>query len=183
MTKEEKIEFQKLYQKAHEPLQRFCAAKSYGVMEAKDLAGETILTALENFNKLKNKKAFLGFLFGIANNIVRNNLRKQKFSGTISESKLSSKTSSETASDTKLDIKYLYDALSKLPKSQCDALILFEINGYSIKEICEIQNAKESAVKQRLKRGREKLAFLLNEPVLAKEPVGKKSKILMLMFF
>jgi len=183
MTKEEKIEFQKLYQKAHEPLQRFCAAKSYGIMDAKDLAGETILTALENFSKLKSKKAFLGFLFGIANNIVRNNLRKQKFSGTISEKELFSKTSNETASDTKLDIRYLYDALSKLPENQRDALILFEISGYSIKEICKIQDCKESAMKQRLKRGREKLAFLLNETELINEPVSKKSSVLMLMFF
>ena len=183
MTKNEKIEFQKLYQKAHEPLQRFCAAKSYGIMEAKDLAQETILTALENFSKLKNKKAFLGFLFGIANNIVRNNLRKQKFSGKISEAKLFSKTSNEPASDTKLDIRILYDALSKLPENQRDALILFEISGYSIKEICEIQDSKESAVKQRLKRGREKLAFLLNESELTNESISKKSRVLMLMFF
>ncbi len=183
MTKEEKKEFQELYQKVHNPLQRFCAAKSYGVMDAKDLAGETILVALEKFSELKNKKAFLGFLFGIANNVLRNNLRKQKFSGTISETKLLSKTSNEIASDTKLDIKYLYDALRKLPKKQHDALILFEISGYSIKEICEIQNSKESAVKQRLKRGREKLAFLLNDTVLANEPISKKSNVLMLMFF
>ena len=183
MNKKEKIEFQELYQKAHEPLQRFCAAKSYGIMDAKDLAGETILTALENFSKLKNKKAFLGFLFGIANNIVRNKLRKKKFSGTISDNELLSKSSSETASDTKIDIKYLYDALSKLPENQRDALILFEISGYSIKEICKIQDCKESALKQRLKRGREKLAFLLNESEIAKEPLSKKSNVLMLMFF
>ena len=183
MTKVEKEEFQKLYHKAHEPLQRFCIAKSYGIMDAKDLAGETILVALESFSKIKNKKAFLGFLFGIANNVLRNNLRKQKFSGTISETELLSKTSNEIASDTKLDIKYLYDALRKLPDKQHDALILFEISGYSIKEICEIQNSKESAVKQRLKRGREKLAFLLNKKVIANESISIKANALILMFF
>ncbi|PIZ05301.1 MAG: RNA polymerase subunit sigma-24, partial [Flavobacteriales bacterium CG_4_10_14_0_8_um_filter_32_5] len=40
-------------------------------------------------------------------------------------------------------------------------IVLFEITGFSIKEIMEIQNSSESAVKQRLKRGREKLVELL----------------------
>jgi RNA polymerase sigma-70 factor (ECF subfamily) len=46
-------------------------------------------------------------------------------------------------------------------EEQREAIILFEIAGFSIKEIVVIQNASESAVKQRLKRGREKLVEIL----------------------
>ena len=51
--------------------------------------------------------------------------------------------------------------MSLLPEEQKEAVILFEISGFSIKEICEIQQAGESAVKQRLKRGRQKLTEIL----------------------
>ena len=40
-------------------------------------------------------------------------------------------------------------------------LILFEISGFSIKEVAGLQAASISAVKQRLKRGREKLTEIL----------------------
>jgi DNA-directed RNA polymerase specialized sigma24 family protein len=55
----------------------------------------------------------------------------------------------------------LYEALAQLPHEQRESIILFEISGFSIQEITVIQNASESAVKQRLKRGREKLMEIL----------------------
>jgi RNA polymerase sigma factor (sigma-70 family) len=55
----------------------------------------------------------------------------------------------------------LHKALALLPEAQKECIILFEISGFSIKEIMEIQRASESAVKQRLKRGREKLIEIL----------------------
>jgi RNA polymerase sigma-70 factor (ECF subfamily) len=55
----------------------------------------------------------------------------------------------------------LYKALALLPDEQRECLVLFEITGFSIKEIMEIQNSSESAIKQRLKRGRAKLLEIL----------------------
>jgi DNA-directed RNA polymerase specialized sigma24 family protein len=43
--------------------------------------------------------------------------------------------------------------------SEC--IILYEVSGFSIKEIMCIQNLSESAVKQRLSRGRKQLLALL----------------------
>ena len=66
-----------------------------------------------------------------------------------------------------LEIEDLYKALGKLPEIQREALILFEISGFSIKEIAVIQEANEDAVKKRLTRGRQELAKLLTEqPVI-----------------
>ena len=59
------------------------------------------------------------------------------------------------------DVHFLFAALAQLPEAQREAIILFEISGFSIKEIMEIQRAGESAVKQRLKRGRERLEEIL----------------------
>jgi RNA polymerase sigma-70 factor (ECF subfamily) len=43
-----------------------------------------------------------------------------------------------------------------------ECIILFEISGFSIKEIMDILNLGESAVKQRLSRGRKQLIDLMN---------------------
>ena len=60
------------------------------------------------------------------------------------------------------EVYFLYQALDRLTENQQEAIILFEISGFSIREIVEIQGASESAIKQRLKRGREKLFDMLN---------------------
>jgi len=51
-----------LYEPVHESFARFCHAKAYGLMEAEDLISETVLIALEKFDKIKNDEAFLSFL-------------------------------------------------------------------------------------------------------------------------
>jgi RNA polymerase sigma-70 factor (ECF subfamily) len=48
-------------------------------------------------------------------------------------------------------------ALAGLPAPQREAVVLFEIDGYSIEEIAGMQHVSVSAVKSRLARGRERL--------------------------
>lgn len=163
MNAQSKQEFIELYKEAHEPLARFCMVKSYGVMDSKDLLSETVLAAMEGFDKLRNKKAFLSYLFTIASNKVNAALRRRKFSGPYEEEKAFAQVDTNGASDASFDISILYEALNELPEPQKEAVILFEISGFSIKEIMEIQNSGESAVKQRIRRGREKLALLFSE--------------------
>ncbi len=174
--------FMLLYDDVHEAFSRYCSAKSYGIIEAKELASETIMRAYSSFEKLRNKEAFLGFLFGIASNIIKNALRKKKLFSEYDETKLASVTQNGIAPGTRADIKVLYKALNCLPIKQKDALVLFEISGFSIKEIMQIQNSSESAIKQRLKRGREKLASILKSDELKEEPINTRSKILVSVF-
>jgi len=48
-------------------------------------------------------------------------------------------------------------ALATLPAVQREAVVLFDVEGYSIREIGALQRVSESAVKSRLVRGRERL--------------------------
>jgi RNA polymerase sigma-70 factor (ECF subfamily) len=48
-------------------------------------------------------------------------------------------------------------ALATLEPAQREAIVLFELHGYSIDEIAEIQRASVPAVKSRLTRGRDRL--------------------------
>ncbi len=180
--KEKQKEFLTLYESVHDSFARYCHAKAYGIMEPEDLISESVLKALESFDKLRNKKAFLSFMFTIAKNIVNNKYRRAKFSGSYKEEHAHSIPDEGIDADTRLDVQILYQALDELPEKQKEALILFEISGFAIKEIAEIQKSGESAVKQRLKRGRAKLAEILKSDQLEKEPVGTRSTVLMSIF-
>lgn len=152
-------EFLDLYRPIHERFERFCKARVYGQFDFRDLMHETLLVAYQKRNELKSKEAFLAFLFGVATRILANQNRK------IKETIFSASTLAyhqAQYSDNEVDIHFLYQALGQLNVEQKEAIILFEISGFSVKEVAEIQAVSESAVKQRLKRGRDRLIEIMN---------------------
>lgn len=160
MNKKKQEEFIALYEPVHEQFERFCRARVYGDMEHGDLINETLLASFDKFETIRNKQAFLSFLFSVAIRILAKNHRKKRTSE-LHESQWESIMDQSIPPDISADVHYLYSALGMLSEDQREAIILFEITGFSIKEISAIQEASESAVKLRLKRGREKLRELL----------------------
>lgn len=152
-----------LYNPVHARFERFCRARVYGGMDYKDLMHDTILVAYEKIDTLKNDGAFLHFLFGIAIRILANANRKQK-AGYFKENKVVLLIEDESnRADKNDDLNALYEGLSKLSDDQREAIILFEISGFAIAEIAELQGASVAAVKQRLVRGRNELLKVLQE--------------------
>ncbi len=155
--------FLALYEPVHSQFARFCQARAYNTCDAKDLISETVLRAYENFDKIDDSNAFLYFLIGTATNILRNQWRRQKFRGLFSWQAVSQKYTDQQNPELSVDVKLLYEALQKLPNVQREAIILFEISGFTLKQVQEIQKTSLSAVKSRIARGREKLARLLSD--------------------
>ena len=138
--------FMSLYKPNHEAFVRFCTEKAYQVMPSEDLVNETISRVYEKLDELKSDEAFLSYLFSVASNIIKNEIRRKKiifYQDEFINCKLASDAANQ---ELKLDIEILYQALSLLPSDQKESLILFEISGYSIKEIAILHNCKESAV-------------------------------------
>lgn len=160
MTDKKQEAFIALYEPVHEQFERFCRARVYGDMEHGDLINETLLACFDKFDTIRNKQAFLSFLFSIAIRILAKNHRKNR-TAEIHESQWESIADQSIPPDISTDVHYLYSALAVLSDDQRESIILFEISGFSIKEIAAMQKASESAVKQRLKRGREKLKEVL----------------------
>ena len=73
------------------------------------------------------------------------------------------------STDTSTDVYFLHQALAQLSDEQRESIILFEISGFSIKEISKIQETSESSVKQRLRRGRIRLKEILTFVALPNE--------------
>ncbi len=163
MKSSDKKQFLAQYEEIHESLMRFCIVKSRGIMDPKDLANDVLLVGLENYHKLEDKGALLSYLFTTANRICLNKIRRRKFDGRYEEGEVEKMEDPIHNVDSRMDISLLYAALDELPELQKEAVILFEISDLPIKEIMVIQNAGASAVKQRIKRGREKLAELMRE--------------------
>ncbi len=153
----------KAYEPIHENFVRFCKARAHGVMAFDDLVNESVLKAYQNWMKIDKKDSLLYFLFSTARNIVRNTVRKKK-EVTLDEQGHSN-YSAESTVEKDLQIAYLYRQMDKLSDVKKEALILFEINGFSIKEVAEIQGATEGAVKVMLSRARKELkALMMDEP-------------------
>jgi RNA polymerase sigma-70 factor (ECF subfamily) len=62
-----------------------------------------------------------------------------------------------SAADSSFEHQDLYLALRTLPPKERSSITLFYLNGYSVKEIAQITETSEDAVKKQLSRGRDKL--------------------------
>ncbi|MBI1227008.1 MAG: sigma-70 family RNA polymerase sigma factor [Bacteroidetes bacterium] len=157
MTQSPHEEFLRWYEPVHEQFARYCSSKALAVMPTEDLMQEAILQTLQGWYRIQEKEKVLGYLIGVVNNLVRRAKRQQKFSGDFDGQMLQLLESRTGNPETALDIHYLLKAIEKLPEQQREALNLFELSGFSIREISEIQESSEAAVKTRLSRARQKL--------------------------
>lgn len=130
--------------------------------DAKDLMGNTLEIAFKKFETLKDRSKFKYFIFGIASRITNNERRKWSNKIFVSDANLNKQISTIQDSDQSADYYFLHQALQQLKQSTREAIVLFELEGFSIKEIAEIQNTNENTIKTRLSRGRAELKALLN---------------------
>ena len=158
--------FLELYEPIHTQFYRYCEVMVKNNELAKDLQSDVILAAYESFGSLRNPASFKFFLFGIAKNIFRKSLKRNKVHKKYEMSNNEPQAHDSASMEMNVDIRLLYDKLDMLPVKQKEALILFEISGFSLKEIKDIQGGSLSGVKLRLSRGRQKLKELLSDSVL-----------------
>jgi RNA polymerase sigma-70 factor (ECF subfamily) len=93
--------------------------------------------------------------------------RRAKFSGIWNEAAAQLLPETGSPTDAGYDVEVLYSLLEKLPPRQRECVVLFELSGFSLEEIRQVQGGTLSGVKSRLKRGREQLRrWLLETPDL-----------------
>lgn len=127
--------------------------------EAKELLSETLYQAFRDYGNLKNDVVFLSYIFTIASRIFYKSIsKKANFQDDFDFDML---TNDSLSPETMLDISYLRDNMNKLSEDYRETLILFEIEGFSRKEISKILGIAEDTVKSRLYRARKKLAELM----------------------
>jgi RNA polymerase sigma-70 factor, ECF subfamily len=157
-------EFLELYEPIHKQLTRFCRAISGNIEDAEDLVNDTILNAIESFDKIKDKSAFKSYVFSIASNLNKKKFRRLKFNAEFNEGEINQIVDLSQNPEYITDFKIIYNQIFALPEKIAETLILFHISDLSLEEIQKIQGGSLSGVKLRLKRGREKLISQINSP-------------------
>jgi len=157
-------EFLELYEPLHTQLTKFCRAISGNTEDAKDLANDTVLNAIESFERIKDKAAFKSYMFSIASNLNKKKFRRFKFKAEFNEIEINQIVDLSQNPEYITDFKIVYNQILALPSKTAEAIILFHISDLSLEEIQQIQGGSLSGVKLRLKRGREKLFSQLKSP-------------------
>ena len=162
--------FLRLYELQRNALWRFVRSMVRTEHEAEDLVSETILQAYQALHRLHDDKAFVSFMFTIAHRIVRRYQWRRKLFGSYDEVAAEAIADGDMLPDELADVAVLREALQRIPARMREAVVLFDIVGLTLQEICEVQGGTLSGVKSRLKRGREALATLLRANAAAAVP-------------
>lgn len=127
-------------------------AKSYLKNEddIADMMQDTVLSAYEHINDLKQAAYFKTWLTRILINHCNDLLRQQKYLiPTLLED---DKTASAPADD-----REFYELLEELPEDMRLVFLLYYGGGFRTREIAQILDMNENTVKSKLQRGRQKL--------------------------
>ena len=152
---ERQEEFLKLLEPVYPKLSRYSLAVTRNVAEAEDLTSDTVLIALEQFDKIDNKDHFAGFLFKVASRLHKRRRHRERFRISYDQKTVEAKEDITPMPDQAAEIAIVMVALDKLPLKIRETVVLFDVTDLSLEEIRNIQGGSLSGVKSRLKRGRE----------------------------
>jgi RNA polymerase sigma-70 factor, ECF subfamily len=131
--------------------------------EAADAVQDALLSAYRGAARFRGDSAVTTWLHRIVVNACLDRARRRQARPTVplpeTEAALSARTpASPYDADTALTVRA---ALGKLPAEQRVALVLLDMQGYSVAEIAQMLGVAEGTVKSRCARGRARLAVLL----------------------
>lgn len=157
MTREQFITHVEATQKA---FRRFLVALCCGdTALADDVAQESYIKAYLSCDSFSSPDKFKAWIFKIGYNTFINHKRGERPTVGIEGAR---EISTHDSADSPFAYQDLYEALNRLPAKERTSVLLFYMQGYSIKEIAEIHETSQDAVKQHLSRGRTHLRGLLS---------------------
>lgn len=123
----------------------------YNDSDCSDAIQEAIVKAFAKIHTLKKDEYAKTWLIRILINECYGILRHQKRIVALDD------YADNLVSETQSDYSDLYESIMHLNEDQRVSIVLYYLEGYSIKEIADLQNSTESAIKKRLARARGKL--------------------------
>lgn len=124
--------------------------------DAEDILQDTLIQYLRTSPTLESPAHEKAWLLRVAGNLSKNLLRAQGY-------RQADQLEETLVAQEREDLSYVWDAVKALPVPYREAIHLYYYEGYSTAQIAQILDQKESTVRSRLKRGREKLKPLLEE--------------------
>lgn len=131
-----------------ESILRLAYSYLHNQSDAEDILQDTLIQYLRTAPVLESPAHEKAWLLRVAGNLSKNLLRAQGY-------RQADQLKETLAAQEREDLSYVWEAVK--------AIHLFYYEGYSTAQIARILDQKESTVRSRLKRGREKLKPLLEE--------------------
>lgn len=167
----ERQAFGLLVERHQDRMVRYVRHMGFGDGDAPDLVQDAFVRAFRHLRRCGDPDRFAGWLFRIVVNVCRTaGARRSRrpmaplddVKSTLQSDQPTPEERAEMASTREL----VRAALDAVPDDQREALVLMYLEGYSVSEIEELTGASASAVKMRLKRGRDALREQL-EPLFS----------------
>ncbi len=161
MTENEQQEFLSLLEPLYSRVERYALSLCRDRVAARELLCDTVSMAYEGFEGLKNKQAFLSYLFSIANRQWRRRQQQFRRLDYVPVDEIDELYAGGAQPDQCLELSELYQALDRLHPEYRDILLLAEIVGLSHKEIQDVTGLNIATIKVRVFRAKLKLKALL----------------------
>ncbi len=145
----------------HDDVQLFARRIAGSNAEGDDVFQEAVLRAARKLGTLRDRSRFRAWMCSVVVSVHRTRCRRafwrRWLPGEASEDAEPAGDDGARWADERASARRAQAALATLSPPQREAIVLFELQGYSIEEIAEIQETSLSSVKTRLARGRDRL--------------------------
>src|SRR5262249_35144997 len=146
-----------VHNRARLTARRLCRSAADG----DDLFQETVIRALLKLPTLRDELRFKEWFYTVLLSVHRNRARRSFWRRLVplgdSDVERGGSMDGATWEELRFRDERLSRALHRLPAVQREAVVLYEIDGFSIEEVAKLQAISLSAVKSRLARARERL--------------------------
>jgi RNA polymerase sigma-70 factor (ECF subfamily) len=152
-------------------LHRYCARMVGSVIDGEDVLQDALIKAVEAFASTGGIGNPQGWLFRIAHNTALDFLRRRNRQEALRSGEEVDMIAdpADTVSSREIASTSLRTFM-RLPVAQRSSVILMDVLGCSLREVCEVMDLSLPAVKAALHRGRTQLREFANEPEEAQPP-------------
>jgi len=142
----------------HGDVQLFARRIAGSSAEGDDVFQEAVLRAARKLSTLRDRARFRPWMCSVIVSVHRTRCRRAFWKRLVAR-EVPDEPGDDGSSwaDQQASARRAAAALATLAPPQREAIVLFELQGYSLDEIAEIQRTSLSSVKSRLARGRDRL--------------------------
>lgn len=128
----------------------------HSMEDAEEVLQDTLIQYLKTAPRLESRAHEKAWLLRVAGNISKNRISYNNVRST-------DELKETLIAQEREDLSFVWDAVRELPVQDREVIHLFYYEGFSTREIAAILRQKETTVRSRLMRGREKLKLILKE--------------------
>jgi RNA polymerase sigma-70 factor (ECF subfamily) len=153
-------------------LHRYCARMVGSAIDGEDVVQDALIKAVQSFSASVPIGNPEGWLFRIAHNTALDFLRRRNRQQAVrSDEEVDMVADPIDAVENRQAAAASLRTFMRLPVAQRSSVILMDVLGCSLQEICAVMDFSLPAVKAALHRGRARLSELANEPEDLPQPV------------